>query len=78
LKHENVKTSLRSTKSANCIGTLREKKTVAQIASEYGIHPNQLYRWKKQTLEGFPRLFEGDRKAMDTTAAAHEQQLNYG
>jgi transposase-like protein len=31
---------------------LKEEKTVGQIASEQGIHPNQLNRWKAIALEG--------------------------
>jgi putative transposase len=54
---------------------LKEEKTVAQIASEYGVHPNQLYRWKNQALEAFPKLFEDDRKAERAKAADHESQL---
>ena len=26
---------------------LQENKTIAEIASEHGIHPNQIYRWKE-------------------------------
>ena len=55
---------------------LREDKTIAQIASENGIHPNQLYRWKKQALENFSQLFEDDRKNEKTRDAEHERQLN--
>ena len=55
---------------------LREEKTIAQIASENGIHPNQLHRWKKQALENFPQLFEEDRKGEKAREAEHERQLN--
>ena len=55
---------------------LREDKTIAQIASENGIHPNQLYRWKKQALENFSQLFEDDRKNEKARDAEHERQLN--
>ncbi len=55
---------------------LREDKSVAQIASESGIHPNQLHRWKKQALENFPQLFEDDRKGEKAREAEHERQLN--
>jgi putative transposase len=34
---------------------LKEERPIAQIASEYSIHPNQLYKWKAQALEGSPR-----------------------
>ncbi len=33
----------------------KEEKT-AQIATENGLHPNQLRRWKTQVLEGMPGL----------------------
>jgi putative transposase len=55
---------------------LKEERSVAQIASEYGIHPNQLYRWKAQAMEGLPQLFEDDRKTEKALRAAHEQELN--
>jgi transposase-like protein len=52
----------------------KEEKTLAQIASEYEVHPTQLKNWRAQALEGLPRLFEKH----DTTAelkAAYESQL---
>ena len=55
---------------------LREYKTIAQIASENSIHPNQLHRWKKQALENFSQLFEEDRKGEKAREAEHERQLN--
>ncbi len=36
---------------------LREEKTVGQLASEYGVHSNMLYRWRDQALAGLPSLF---------------------
>ncbi len=32
------------------IERLQEAQSVPQIASEHGVHPNQLYRWKAQAL----------------------------
>ena len=54
---------------------LKEERPVAQIASEYGIHPNQLYKWKAQALEGLPHLFEDERKSEKALQAAHEEDL---
>ena len=51
-----------SQKAVIVLEVLKEEKTIAQIASENSIHPNQIYKWKKQALENFPDLFEGDRK----------------
>jgi transposase-like protein len=33
-------------------------KTVSQLASEYGVHPNQIGDWKKHLLSQLPELFE--------------------
>jgi transposase-like protein len=53
---------------------LKEEKTLAQLASEYEVHPTQLKNWRAVALEGLPGLFE---KQDSTTVlqAAHEQQL---
>ena len=53
---------------------LKEERSVSQIASEYGIHSAQLYKWKAQALEGLPNLFENDRKTEKILQAAHERQ----
>jgi putative transposase len=55
---------------------LKEARLIAQIASEYGIHPNQLYKWKAQALEGLPNLFEDERKTEKALMAVHERELN--
>jgi transposase-like protein len=36
---------------------LKEEKTVGQLAAEYGVHTNMLYRWRDQALAGLPGLF---------------------
>ena len=52
----------------------REEKTIAQLATEHGVHPNQLSKWKSTALRGLPGLFEGDND-VETLKAAHEVQL---
>src|SRR5262245_16655816 len=56
---------------------LRERKTVSQLAAEYGVHPNQLYRWREIALTGLPGLFSArtveEQAAKD---AAHEQEVH--
>lgn len=46
---------------------LREDKTLNQLASEHGIHPLQVGKWKKELIEGAESLFENkrDRKQDD-------------
>ncbi len=50
---------------------LTGEKTPAQIAKQYGIHPNSVGLWKKQFLERGPELF-----AQDTTVKTYESQIH--
>ena len=70
------KTFTASQKAAIVLDALKEEKTVAQIASENGVHPNQIHKWKKQALENFQQLFEDDRKGEKALAAVHDKQVN--
>ena len=55
---------------------IREDKSVAQIAIENNIHPNQIHKWRKQALEDFAQLFEDDRKGERAREVEHEKQIN--
>jgi putative transposase len=50
---------------------IREDKSVAQIAAENSIHPNQI-----QAFEEFTQLFEDDRKGERAREVEHEKQIN--
>lgn len=65
-----------SQKAQIILEALREDKTVAQIASENNIHPNQIHKWKKQALASFADLFEDDRKGERAKEAEHEKEVN--
>lgn len=54
---------------------LQEHRTVAEIASEHGMHPNQIYRWKEIALKGLPSLFNDEARVAKAAEAAHEKQL---
>ena len=51
---------------------LREDVTIAEIASRFSIHPNQVSDWKRQALEGLADIFSGKTGKND---GAHEAQL---
>ena len=53
---------------------LREEKGLAQIASEYEVHPTQLKNWRTIAIEGMASLFEKQDSVADLKES-YEQQL---
>jgi transposase-like protein len=54
---------------------MREDKTLAELATQFDIHPNQITEWKRQVLEAMPEVF-GRRKAAEAKATEdHESRL---
>ena len=37
-------------------------KTIAELASEYQVHPNQITQWKNQLFESLPEIFSRRRR----------------
>lgn len=52
--------------------TLKETKTVTQIASEHQLHPNLVTKWKQEAVAELPVVFE--RKNMQAQAQEAQEQ----
>ena len=55
---------------------LKEEKTIAQIAAEYKVHPNQIYKWKAEVLQGLPTLLTNEERKVQALEAAHQRELD--
>ena len=42
---------------------LKGQRTVNEIASRFGVHPVQVFQWKKQAVEELPRVFADRRRS---------------
>jgi putative transposase len=41
---------------------LKNQRTMAEIASEYGVHANQITKWKRRVLDELPGIFSNKRE----------------
>ena len=65
-------------KAQVAIEAIKNQQTIAQIASQYQVHPNQVSKWKKQVLEQLPEIFNngakpGDRQNEQLVAQLYQQ-----
>ena len=62
-------------KAKVALEAVRGEKTLSQIASEYGVHANQIGQWKKRLLEELPGLFSDRRRREGKEDEAQADEL---
>ena len=54
-----------SFKAKISLEAIKEKETIAELASRHQVHPTQIKRWKKTAIEGLTQLFQDRRQRED-------------
>lgn len=65
-------------KSRVALEAIKEQKTIAELASQFSVHPTQITKWKRQAIEVIETMFANGRiKAQqnsdDLTRSLYEQ-----
>ena len=62
-------------KAKVALEAMKGERPLAEIASECGVHPNQIAKWKKQLLDEAPEIFSRSRKHTKRKAEDFESEL---
>jgi transposase len=62
-------------KARVALEAIKGEKTIAQIAGEYGIHPNQIRMWRDRALAALPAVFSKGTAKGEKDRADLEEEL---
>src|SRR5262245_9415029 len=79
MKKKQRKTYTTEFKVKIALEAIKGQRTINEIATHYGVHPNQVTQWKKQAIESLPEVFsirrERDAEGEEALKAELYQQI---
>jgi len=62
-------------KARVALEAIKGNRTIAEIASDTGVHPNQIHKWRKQALDELSGIFSGGRQKREKDTEELESEL---
>jgi putative transposase len=59
-------------KAKVALESIRGQRSINEIASHYGVHPNLITNWKKQAIDGMTEIFSGKHSGNGRSEKLHE------
>ena len=63
-------------KAKVALAALKNDRTIAQLAEQFDVHPNQITSWKEQLLPGAPDVFERGGSVKSSAAEVDVKSLH--
>jgi transposase-like protein len=62
-------------KAKVAVEAIKGQRTISELASEYGVHPTQITKWKKQAVDGLPAIFSNQKERAEARSQELESEL---
>jgi len=62
-------------KAKVALAAVQEQQTTAELARRYKLHPNQIYKWKREFIAKAERVFEREDGRRHTEVVERESEL---